>query len=215
MSVDRQFIRSGNVSNAIKGLFHRLSDYLDTQAIGVVGVDATAEEINTLAAANANMTPGAGITGGANTVYASSIERLGSLIKTTILIDLTDLNGGGTAGDVIGTDGTGAAYLGQITAALNGTILGGTVECLETPAGSNVDVDLWAADENTGVEDTAISALTNEVQLINHGNWAVGERAAITAMPGANQYLYLTSGAATAGTFTAGKFRIELLGYDA
>lgn len=158
---------------------------------------------------------GVGITGGTGTVYESSVVKVGGIITTRILIDLTGLNGGGTAGDIIGTNGAGVAHLGQITAARNGTILGGKITCLETPAGSNVDVDLWSANEATGVEDTAISALTGESQLINHGNWAAGEMDELEAMPVADQYLYLTSGAATDAAFTAGKFLIEMYGYDA
>ncbi len=164
---------------------------------------------------NSNGAPGVGISGGTGTVFKSTIFKEGGIIRTQFLIDLTGLNGGGTAGDIIGTDGAGVAYLGQITAAKNGTILGGRMTCLETPAGSNVDVDLWSADEATGVEDTAISALTNEQQLINHGNWAAGDVAGMILPPLVNQYLYLTSGAATSATFTAGIFLIEFWGYDA
>lgn len=165
---------------------------------------------------NTSGTAGVGITGGTGTIFKNSVVKEGGIITTRILIDLTGLNGGDTAGDIIGTNGAGVAHLGQITAALNGTILCGRVTCMETPAGSNVDVDIWAADEATGVEDVAISTLTNEIQLINHGNWAAGQVDAIgAAVPAANQYLYLTSGTATDATFTAGKFLIELFGYDA
>ncbi len=163
--------------------------------------------------ANSNGAPGVGISGGSGTVFKTTVFKEGSIIRTQILIDLTGLNGGGTAGDVIGVNGAGVAHLGQLTVAKNGTVLGGRMTCLETPAGSNVDVDLWAANEATGVEDTAISALTGEVQLINHGDWAAGEVAGLVAPPVADQYLYLTSGAATDATFTAGQFLIEFYGY--
>jgi hypothetical protein len=159
---------------------------------------------------NTAIAQGAGLS--AATAFKTSVVNEGGIFVTRILIDLEGLNGGGTAGDIIGNDGAGVAFLTQITAAKNGSIIAGTVACMETPAGSNVDVDLWSADEATGVEDTAISALTNEVQLINHGNWAVSEVAAISSLPVADQYLYLTSGAATAGAFTAGKFLITLYG---
>jgi hypothetical protein len=156
-------------------------------------------------------TAGVGITGTA-AYFLTTVEKIGTIIKTTILIDLTGLNGGGTADDIIGADGAGVAHLGQITAAVNGEIVAGKVTCLETPAGSNVDVDLWHADENTGVEDTAISALTGEIKVINHGNWTGGEQGNLTAVIPTNKYMYLTSGAATAATFTAGIFLIELFG---
>jgi hypothetical protein len=176
---------------------------------GTAGTTEVAFDGNSLAA------PGVGISAGVATVFKTSIEKVGGIITTRILIDLTGLNGGGTAGDVIGVDGTGAAYLTRITAEKNGTVIGGPMQCLELPTGSNVDVDLWSADEATLVEDVAISTATGEVQLINHGNWAAGEVAGLVADPVANQYLYLTSGAATAGTFTAGRFLITLYGYDA
>ncbi len=184
------------------------SDGSVTFPAGTAGTTEVAFDGNNLAA------PGAG-TAGTGTVLKTSVQKVGGIITTRILIDLTGLNGGGTAGDIIGTDGAGAAYLCQITAAKTGTVIGGLMQCLELPVGSNIDVDLWSADEATGVEDSAISALTNEVQLINHGNWAAGEVAGLVADPVANQYLYLTSGAATAGTFTAGRFLITLYGYDA
>lgn len=184
------------------------SDGSVTFPAGTAGTTEVALDGNNLAA------PGAG-TAGTGTVLKTSVFKVGGIIHTQILIDLTGLNGGGTAGDIIGTDGAGAAYLCQLTAAKNGTIFGGRVQCFETPVGSNVDVDVWSANEATGVEDTAISALTGEVQLINHGNWAAGDIAGMVAPPVADQYIYLTSGAATAGTFTAGQFLIEFFGYDA
>jgi len=156
-------------------------------------------------------TAGVGITGAA-AHFKTSVEKIGTIIKTTILIDLTDLNGGGTADDIIGANGAGAAHLGQITAAVNGTNIGGKMTCLEAPAGSNIDVDLWHADEDSGVEDSAISALTGEIKVINAGNWSVGTFKATEVVIPANKYLYLTSGAATDAAFTAGIFLIELYG---
>jgi hypothetical protein len=157
---------------------------------------------------------GPGIVGTA-AAYAASVVKEGDLIKTTILIDIAGLNGGGTAGDIIGLNGSGAAYIGQITAARNGTIIAGRVTCLEVPTTSDPDVDLWAADEATGVEDTAISALTNETQLTNNGDHTLARVTAFIAMPAANQYLYLTGGDATAGTYGAGIFLIEMWGLPA
>ena len=153
---------------------------------------------------------GVGITGTADN-FASGVIRVGTLYKTTIVIDVDGLHGGGTAGDIIGADGAGVAHLGQITAARNGTIFAGSLTCLEVPTGSDPDIDLWAADEATGVEDTAISALT-EHQLLNSGDLASGTTLALTDMPDADEYLYLTSGTATAGEFTAGIIVIELWG---
>jgi hypothetical protein len=156
-------------------------------------------------------TAGVGITGTADN-YVTSVEKIGSIIKTTILIDVDGLNSGNAADDIIGADGAGVAHLGQITAALNGTIFAGKITCLETPAGGDPDIDLWYADEATGVEDTLVTDLTNEIQVIDHGDWAAGEIGALTAFPAANKYLYLASGDATSATYTAGILLIELYG---
>lgn len=172
-----------------------------------------ATKLGNLDAPSLAVTAGVGITGGTGTVYKQGIQRFGNIIKTTILVDLTGLNGGGTAGDIIGTNGAGAAHLGQITTAQNGTIFGGLVTCLEVPTTSDPDVDLWSANEATGVEDTAISALTGEIQLTNGGDHTLARQIALLAVPTNGQYLYLAGGDATAGTYDAGQFLIELYGY--
>lgn len=156
---------------------------------------------------------GAGVVGDAE-AYATSVIRSGGIITTQILIDLTGLDSSGTAGDIIGDLAGGAAHIGQITAARNGTIIGGTVRCLEIPTGGDPDVDLWAANEATGAFDAAISGLTGEAQLVDTGDWTL-EEDTLTAFPTADQYLYLTTGATDDATYTAGKFLITLYGIDA
>lgn len=160
---------------------------------------------------SSELTPGVGISGAA-AAFATSVVREGGIIRTRIYIDIEGLNGGDAANDIIGADGAGVAYLGQVTEAVNGDIQAGWVDCAEVPTGSDPDVDLWSADEATGVEDTLITALTNEVQLTNGGDHTLARRIALIALPVANQYLYLTGGDTTAGAYTAGKFVIELIG---
>jgi hypothetical protein len=157
------------------------------------------------------MAPGSG-TAGTGTIVKAGVSRDGGLITTRILIDLTGLNGGGTAADIIGVDGAANCHFGQITTAVNGTIFGGYMRCLEVPTGSNADVDLYAASVATGVEDAAVTALTGQAILLNGGTWTLSLTAALTAYPAANSYLYLASGTATAATFTAGIFEIVLFG---
>ncbi len=153
---------------------------------------------------------GAGIAGIAETLETAA-RKEGDTYYTKILIDLTGLNCGGTAGDVIGDDGTGAAYLCQITAAESGTIQGGRMICLEAPTGGDADIDLYSATEATGVEDTAISAL-DETLLCNSGTNAVGTTTYFAAAPAADQYLYLVGQGTGDATYTAGKFLIEMWG---
>jgi hypothetical protein len=159
-----------------------------------------------------DMTPGAGIEPVTNSICEHAVQKIGTLIKTTILIDLTGLNGGGTADDIIGKDGTAGSHLGQITAAVNGTIFAGEMKCLEAPATSNTDVNLNAATVATGAEDADVKALTGYAELLNAGAWSVNTFKGLTALPAANTYLYLSNGAATAGTFSAGIFEITLWG---
>ena len=163
-------------------------------------------------------TGGAGIEGTA-AVYITQVERLKSdvdtnvnIVKTSIMIDLTGLNCGGTAGDIIGKDGSGVAYIGRVTTANQGVVFGVTMESFETPAGGDPDIDLHSATEGTGVEDTAIGDLT-ETLIINGGDQTAGTRTAGGEIA-ADQYLYLTCGTATAGTYTAGRLLITILGYD-
>ena len=155
---------------------------------------------------------GAGIEGTA-AVYETSVARNNGIVTTSIMIDLTGLNSGGTAGDIIGKNGSGVAYIGRVTAANSGTVFGVRMTCYETPAGGDTDIDLYSATEGTGVEDVAISTLA-ETQIINSGALAVG-----SAVYGgdivANQYLYLVGQGTSNATYTAGRLLIEIFGYDA
>lgn len=156
------------------------------------------------------MAPGAGFAG-TGTVYKSSVVKEGELYKTSILIDLTGAASSTTDLDIIGTDGV--SHIGQITAAKNGTIIGGQVTCLELPAGGVTDIDLYAATEGTGAFDAGVAALTETALLTKGGAWASGAVEGLTALPAANGYLYLTGGAGgTAATYTGGKFLIEFWG---
>jgi hypothetical protein len=159
-----------------------------------------------------NMTPGAGISNGSGTIHKTSVSQDGNLIITKIFMDVTGLNCGGTAGDIIGVDGAGVAYIAQITAAVNGTIVAGEIKCFEAPTTGDPDIDVYAATEGTGVEDTAIGDLT-ETQLVDSGDLTLGSVDIFTAFPSADQYLYLVCGTSTAGTYDAGKIEITLYGH--
>lgn len=155
---------------------------------------------------------GTGITGGTGTVYKSSVTKIGGIFRTSILIDLTGLGSSTTDLDIIGT-GVNPAHLGQITAARNGTIFGGTMQCLEVPAGGVTDIDLYVADENTGVFDGGIAALVETALITSGGAWSLATIKAMADFTSANKYIYLTCGAGgVPGTYTAGKFLIEFYG---
>ena len=157
---------------------------------------------------------GTGITTGTGTIYRTAVQRVGGIITTRILIDLTGLRSTGS-GDIIGVNGTAlVCHIGQITAAQNGTILTGSMECFEAPAGGDPDINVHSATEGTGVEDGAIGDLT-ETLLVNAGDATTGSKVYFTGVPAADQFLYLTTGAATDADYSAGKLFIELMGYEA
>ena len=157
---------------------------------------------------------GTGITTGTGTIYRTAVQRVGGIITTRILIDLTGLRSTGS-GDIIGVNGTAlVCHIGQITAAQNGTILTGSMECFEAPAGGDPDINVHSATEGTGVEDGAIGDLT-ETLLVNAGDATLGSKVYFTGVPAADQFLYLTTGDATDADYSAGKLFIELMGYEA
>ena len=183
------------------------------------GAITTQSSINSsgITSFDANTMPveaGTGITTGTGTIYRSSVQRVGGIITTRILIDLTGLRSTGGA-DIIGVNGTAlVCHIGQITAARNGTILTGSMECFEAPTGGDPDINVHSATEGTGVEDGAIGDLT-ETLLVNAGDATLGSKVYFEAVPAADQFLYLTTGAATDADYTAGKLFIELMGYAA
>ena len=161
------------------------------------------------------MVPGVGITNGVGTVFKTSVVKHGDIVRTTIIIDLTGLASSTTADDIIGT--AGVSHIGQITAALNGTLFYGQITCLETPAGGDLDIDFWSATEGTGVFDALVTDLAEVIMRNNAGNWAAAAatQIAFTNLPAADKYMYMAVGSAggAPGTYTAGQFLIELYGF--
>jgi len=168
-------------------------------------------------ATTARMTVGTGISAVSNAVVKHSVVTVGNIIETTIVLDLTGLNSGGADGDIIGKADTANCHYGQITAAINGTILSGYMQCLETPAGGEPDIDLFTATVATGTEEALITALTETQLLATAADWTnLLAPKGLTTVPPADGYLYLVaSGGATNDTYTAGKFLIKLFGYAA
>lgn len=178
------------------------------------GVTATVAELNKLDDSVTVMTRGAGVD--TAETYAVGYFRNGTLVTTRIVVDLTGLVGSATDVDIIGeTGGAASCHWGQVTTALNGTMVGGKVTCLEVPAGGTADINFASAVESTGAQDALITSLDEVVLVDSGGAWTSGATKGMTALPRANDYLYICNGAASGGTFTAGKFLIELYGYVA
>lgn len=158
----------------------------------------------------AAMTPSAVITASAGSVVSSAV-RTGNFIKTTYVIDITGLKSSTTDLDIIGD--TGISYLGQLTAAVNGNIFAGQVGCSVVPLTGADDIDLYSAVEGTGAFDAGIATLDETALVTSGGAHAIGTVKPMTALPAADEYLYLTCGeAGTVGTYTAGTLIIELWG---
>ncbi len=179
--------------------------------LGGTAVTASAAELNKLTDSTSVMTKGAGVS--AMETYASGIFLNGTIKTTRIVVDLTGLVGSATDLDIIGnTGGAASANIGQITAAINGTIVGGQVTCLELPAGGTTDIDFYSATVGTGSQDVDVTTLTETALVTSGGAWTSGASKGMTTVPPANDYLYICNGAASGGTFSAGKFLIELFG---
>lgn len=184
-----------------------------TFQVGGTAVNSTAAELNKLDDSAVALTAGAGVSSAES--YAAGTFRNGSLFTTRVFVDLTGLVGSATDLDVIGNSGAASANFGQITTALSGTLIGGRVTCLEVPAGGADDLDFYSSTVGTGTQDVIITdaALGTETALVTNGEaWTAGMTKAMTGLPTANDYLYIVNGAASGGTFTAGKFLIELFG---
>jgi hypothetical protein len=110
------------------------------------------------------------------------------------------------------------AHIGQITAAVNGTIFRGTITCLETPATGVTDIDFYssaAADLLDLLYDEDGSAGTEQVLHAHAGAWsaAINTRVDLSLFPAADEYMFFVNGdSGTIGTYSAGQFLIELWG---
>lgn len=183
-------------------------------AATTISAPTTISGATTISAATtlSDMTPGTGISTGTGTICEHSVTKVGGVYKTEILVDLTGLNSGGTIGDIIGKDGgTANCHIGQITAAVNGTIIAGKLEGHEAPAGGDPDINLYSATEGTGAQDAAIADLT-ETQLVDAGDMTASSVVNLTAWPAADEYIYMTCGAVTDADYTAGRFLLTLYG---
>lgn len=202
---DKQVVASGGTLDIESGGSFKIAG---TQ------VTASAATLNALPSPTLASGAGAGITDGTGTIYKTSVQIIGGIYKTTIMIDLTGLASSTTDLDILGT-GLSAAYIAKLTAAENGgTILAISMQCLEAPAGGVTDIDMYSAVEGTGKFDDAVTGLTETALITSGGAWSNGTTKGATVVPASTEYIYLTGGAGgTAATYTAGKFIITVYGY--
>ena len=161
-----------------------------------------------------NVTPNAHGSGIAAAAINTFINKIGDIV-TTILVDLHGgLASGGTAGDVIGTDGGAAnAYIAELTSAVNGIPYLVEFMCLEVPTGGDPDINLVCSATGTTAENAAVASGTvlfyNGALTLGLHNEADG---GTTLSALTKKYLYLTSGDATEAAYTAGKIMIKIHG---
>lgn len=208
--------------NALLGALSRYSHFDEfSEPLNVAGNILTPAERRALALKNLTddfvelasgvIVPGAGWAG-TGTVVESQQVRQGNIIKTTIFVDLTGLDGGDADGDAIGKAGSDPAYLFQAKAATHGAPLWGRVTCLEVPAGGTADIDFAINASGTIANDAAVVSGGAAV-LTSGAAWAAGVTKTLTGLITADSYVYLCAGAGSGGaTYTAGRFLIELYG---
>ena len=162
-----------------------------------------------------NVTPNAHGSGIADDAINTFVNKIGGDIITTILIDLHGgLASGGTANDIIGTDGGAAnAYIAELTSAVNGIPYRVEFICLEVPTGGDPDINLNCSATATDAENAAV---TSGTELFNNGDLTLGLHneadAGATLAALSKKYLYLTTGDATEAAYTAGKLVIKIHG---
>jgi len=162
--------------------------------------------------------PGAGIK---DAVVYSKVSRDGAQILTEIVVDLgtskAAIQSAANDTDAIGVSAGGAAHLGQLTVAVNGIITDIEMICTEAPVTGELDIDLVRLNNATKAFDDAVAG----TKLINTGaDWVKGltKTGAVDDASASDdaQYLYLAVGTGTgptAGTYSAGKYVIRLIGY--
>ena len=142
-----------------------------------------------------------------------SVGEYNSEIVTSIFVDIGvgSILSSSTAGDVIGNDGVAAAFITKLTTAINGVVYRGEMICLEVPTTGDPDVNLCANASGTIAEDAAGEG---EHVLINGGVATLAVKNDIAVPSGGIQddFIYLTHGGTTAGTYDAGKFLIRFYG---
>jgi hypothetical protein len=171
--------------------------------------------------------PGAGFNGGEDTVV-SRIQEINGVTITTFEINIDDqVSTAGTGLRIMGDSaGAAAAHFARLDSGVNGLIYKATMVCMESPAGGEPDLDVYA---ESAVRAEGASISGNYARIItarsDHVVTKFSEENApfydngTGATPGLHEYyLYLvngTGGTMDGGTYSAGKFLLQLYGIKA
>lgn len=177
---------------------------------------ATAAELNTLDySGNLISEFGSGMAGAVQDYRFTQ----NGLVKTVIHVDLTGLTVTGTTESLaIGLDGVDGCYIGRYVLATYGKIYQVNMICLETPTEDtatfeqDIDLSYTTADDVKAGEDVDVDIIAGA------HDWVYGEvlKTIVPKLTPDGDYLYLAAGdtAGDAGTYGAGQFVIEFLGYQ-
>jgi len=150
----------------------------------------------------------------------TQVETVAGEVITTVKVDITGLVCSGTVKDIIGENDAAGAYLLKLEPAVNGVVYRADIACIETPAGSNCALDIDLVSNSSALAEDAEydGSGTATLAIAPAANWAVGDHKATAALADlaalASDYIYLAdgTGAASGGTYTAGKFVIKFYG---
>ena len=186
-------------------------------------VTATTAVVISGGTTNARTKTGANAVGGgfdsAETIN-TQVETVAGEVITTVKVDITGLVCSGTVKDVIGENDASASFLLKLDPAVNGVVYRADIACVETPAGSNCALDIDLVSNNLKLAEDAEydGAGVATLAIAPGANWAVGDYKSTADLDDlaalASDYIYLAdgTGAASGGTYTAGKFVIKFYG---
>ena len=216
-------VAAGKEMEAFTSLMKKINSDVDVETIwnksSMAGADFSAISIDSSGNNSNGLVKGAGFTG-TGSYYNSWIERNGSVIKTSIMIDITGLNSGGADGDIIGLEGTtDGCHIGLFETAKSGTPFEVTVRNLNVLGGGDDFLDFYEADVATGAEDTAVTSLTGATELLNGAQLnAVDVLQTFSTLPTDGHYLYIAAnsngGTPADDTYSSGKILIEIFGTE-
>jgi hypothetical protein len=157
--------------------------------------------------------PGAGFSASSWATNTGTVGQIQGEVITTFFIDLNanTIVSSSDPGDVIGKDDAANAYFTKVTTTKNGIVYAGEIICVQVPTTGDADINVAANTSDTIAEDAAGEG---QHVLANCGTHTLGLRTPFTIPSGGIQddFLYLTHGGSTAGTYDAGKFIIRLFG---
>ena len=186
---------------------------LDIDA-GIIDIDVQAGTTLNTTSLTVTSATGTAAGGGIDAVSPTiNVSRIGRDIVTEVFIDIGAglILSSGETGDVIGEDGVANAFVTKITTAINGLVYAGEIICLEVPTTGDPDINVAANASGTIAEDAAGEG---EHVLANCGVHTLALKTAFTIPSGGivDDFIYLTHGGTTAGTYDAGKFLLRFFG---